>query len=44
MFWLGVRIEFPTVSEMAIHMHLLLCTMYLCEATFSALINIKSKY
>ena len=35
-FWLRIRVEFPTLSEMALNILLPFCTMHLCEATFSA--------
>lgn len=38
--WVDIRIEFLSISEMAINI-LPFCTVYLCEA---ALTTIKSKY
>lgn len=36
--------EFPTIAEMAPNIHLLPCIVCLCEAVFSPLTIIKSKY
>lgn len=36
--------EFSTISEMALNILLLLCTMYPCEAVVSTLLIMKSKH
>lgn len=36
--------EFPTITEMAPNIHLLSCTVCLCEAVFSPPTIVKSKY
>ena len=43
-FWIGTRIEFPTISDMAFNVLLPFNTTYLRESTFSALTHIKSQY
>lgn len=43
-FWLQIRTKFPEISEMALNILPLMCTTDLCKVTFSALMNIKSKY
>jgi hypothetical protein len=43
-FWLGIRREFSTVSEMALDIHLTFRITYLHEAVSSALKIIKLKY
>lgn len=43
-FWLQIRTEFPATSMMARGTLLPLCTMYLCEVAFPALMITKSKY
>lgn len=43
-FWLRIRTKFPIISKMALNIILLFCTTYFCEALYSRLIIIKSKY
>lgn len=43
-FWLGIRANFSTISEMALNIVLLFCTMNFCKAAFSVLIITKSKH
>lgn len=43
-FWLGIRANFSSVSEMALNIVLPFCTMNFCKAAFSVLIIIKSKH
>lgn len=40
-FWVGIRTEFPTVSESVLNIFLLSCTMFICKV---ALMVVKSKY
>jgi hypothetical protein len=43
-FWITFKNEYPTISSKAIRIIIPLATSYLCEAGFSALAAIKSKY
>ena len=42
-FWLGVKTEYPLLSELAIAILLPFATTYLCEMAFSVMTNIKTK-
>ena len=43
-FWLGVVDEYPLLSQKATKILLPFATTYICEAAFSALTNMKTKY
>ena len=43
-FWLSIQNEYPTISNFAMNILLPFASTYLCEAGFSALLYIKSKY
>lgn len=43
-FGLGLRQKFSTLSKMTLSMYLSICSIYLSEEVFSALMIIKSKY
>lgn len=43
-FWLSIKSEYPTLSNAAMNILLPFASTYLCEAGFSALLYIKSKY
>lgn len=44
LFWIGIRAEWATTSEMTLNTVLLFCATYSCEVVFSALMTVKSKY
>ena len=43
-FWVSVKAEFPTLSELAVSILLPFATTYLCESAFSILLIVKNKY
>jgi hypothetical protein len=43
-FWITIRNEYPTLSLKAMRIFIPFATSYLCEAGFSAVAVIKSKY
>ena len=43
-FWLGVKAEYPILSELAMAALLRFVTTYLCESAFSTLTVLKTKH